>query len=117
MTRQPQNFSWDLIKEGFEFKLPGRRTDDRNRVFGITGVGASELFMYPYWCLEKGYARFTGPVDGTPQWRSRANRLDPGHERRYPRVDGHFIVWPPWRFICSGRGYCTREGWCRRPTT
>ena len=29
--------------------------------FGITGVGASELYAYPYWCLEKGYARFTGP--------------------------------------------------------
>ena len=25
-------------------------------MFGITGVGATELYSYPYWCLEKGYA-------------------------------------------------------------
>ena len=41
-------------------------------VFGITGVGAAELFMYPYWCVEKGYARYTGPRDGTPEWKARA---------------------------------------------
>jgi hypothetical protein len=28
--------------------------------------------MYPYWCVEKGYARFTGPRDGSDGWRSRA---------------------------------------------
>ena len=41
-------------------------------VFGITGVGASELVMYPYWCVEKGYARFTGPRDGSAAWCARA---------------------------------------------
>jgi manganese transport protein len=41
-------------------------------VFGITGVGATELFYYPYWCLEKGYARFVGPNDGTEAWQRRA---------------------------------------------
>jgi hypothetical protein len=41
-------------------------------VFGITGVGASELFMYPYWCIEKGYARFTGPREPGPAWQARA---------------------------------------------
>jgi Mn2+/Fe2+ NRAMP family transporter len=40
--------------------------------FGIIGVGAAELIMYPYWCLEKGYARFTGPNDGTTAWLERA---------------------------------------------
>jgi Mn2+/Fe2+ NRAMP family transporter len=40
--------------------------------FGIIGVGAAELIMYPYWCLEKGYARFTGPRDGSAQWFDRA---------------------------------------------
>ena len=30
--------------------------------FGITGVGASELFAYPYWCIEKGYARVRRPA-------------------------------------------------------
>lgn len=40
--------------------------------FGIIGVGAFELIMYPYWCLEKGYAKHTGPRDETPQWTERA---------------------------------------------
>lgn len=41
--------------------------------FGIIGVGANELISYPYWCLEKGYARFTGPRDETDEWADRAN--------------------------------------------
>jgi Mn2+/Fe2+ NRAMP family transporter len=41
-------------------------------VFGITGVGTTELFNYPYWCTEKGYARFSGKPDGSPEWRARA---------------------------------------------
>jgi Mn2+/Fe2+ NRAMP family transporter len=40
--------------------------------FGIIGVGASELFAYPYWCLEKGYARFTGKRTDDPAWARRA---------------------------------------------
>jgi hypothetical protein len=40
--------------------------------FGIIGVGASELFTYPYWCLEKGYARFTGRRTAEASWAARA---------------------------------------------
>ncbi len=40
--------------------------------FGIIGIGAAELVIYPYWVLEKGYARFTGPRDESPQWIARA---------------------------------------------
>jgi hypothetical protein len=39
---------------------------------GIIGMGAVELIMYPYWCLEKGYAKFTGLRDGTYGWIKRA---------------------------------------------
>ena len=35
-------------------------------------MGASELIYYPYWCLEKGYARRVGPNDGSPAWGERA---------------------------------------------
>jgi Mn2+/Fe2+ NRAMP family transporter len=42
-------------------------------VFGITGVGASELIFYPVWCLEKGYARAAGPREDTPEWYARAH--------------------------------------------
>jgi Mn2+/Fe2+ NRAMP family transporter len=40
--------------------------------FGITGVGASELVAYPYWCIEKGYARFAGAWSDDPGWAHRA---------------------------------------------
>lgn len=40
--------------------------------FGIIGVGSAELVAYPYWCLEKGYAKFTGKRDNTDEWASRA---------------------------------------------
>jgi Mn2+/Fe2+ NRAMP family transporter len=40
--------------------------------FGIIGVGASELMIYPYWCLEKGYGRAVGPRDATDAWAVRA---------------------------------------------
>jgi hypothetical protein len=40
--------------------------------FGIIGVGASELMVYPYWCLEKGYGVAVGPRDETEAWATRA---------------------------------------------
>jgi Mn2+/Fe2+ NRAMP family transporter len=40
--------------------------------FGIIGVGASELMIYPYWCLEKGYGRSVGPRDDSDAWARRA---------------------------------------------
>jgi Mn2+/Fe2+ NRAMP family transporter len=59
------------LAEGFRFRLP----DSFNTAFaafGVIGVGASELIYYPYWCLEKGYARRVGPNDGSPAWKERA---------------------------------------------
>ena len=41
--------------------------------FGIIGVGASELIGYPYWCLEKGYAKYTGQGKRDDAWYVRAN--------------------------------------------
>lgn len=52
-------------------------------LMGALGVGANELFMYPYWILEKGYAAKLGDRNN-PQWASRARfwintiRLDAG---------------------------------------
>jgi len=40
--------------------------------FGIIGVGATELISYPYWCLEKGYAKFAGPREASAAWAERA---------------------------------------------
>jgi Mn2+/Fe2+ NRAMP family transporter len=40
--------------------------------FGIIGVGAAELIQYPYWCLEKGYSKYTGVRDDSVDWKRRA---------------------------------------------
>src|SRR3989441_323655 len=72
LTRMPQYFSWADVVQGLSFPIPDLGPTTAVAVFGITGVGATELFMYPYWCVEKGYARFTGPRDGTEQWEPRA---------------------------------------------
>jgi manganese transport protein len=59
------------LVEGFRFRLPAS-FNVAFAAFGIIGVGASELIYYPYWCLEKGYARRVGPNDGSPGWTERA---------------------------------------------
>ena len=59
------------LASGLSFHLPADLATAFG-AFGIIGVGASELIYYPYWCLEKGYARKLGPDDGTAAWRERA---------------------------------------------
>ena len=63
--------SWAEIKEGFKFQLPGDFST-AFAAFGIIGVGASELIYYPYWCLEKGYAKNVGTANPTKVWYERA---------------------------------------------
>ena len=72
LSRMSAYFSWTDVFRGLVPQVPLRGLATAVAVFGITGVGASELFMYPYWCVEKGYARFTGPREDTPAWRARA---------------------------------------------
>jgi manganese transport protein len=60
------------LANGLTFQLPAAGLATAIAVFGITGVGATELVMYPYWCIEKGYARFVGPRDGSAAWLTRA---------------------------------------------
>ncbi len=66
----PYRVSSAQLLDGLTFQLPASFTV-AFAAFGITGVGASELIYYPYWCLEKGYARHIGPRDDTPDWRRR----------------------------------------------
>ncbi|MBL8809771.1 MAG: Nramp family divalent metal transporter [Planctomycetaceae bacterium] len=63
---------WQEVMNGLKFQLPAEGIAVAFGVFGITGVGATELFFYPYWCLEKGYARYAGPADSSPEWEARA---------------------------------------------
>jgi manganese transport protein len=66
----PYRVSSAQLLDGLKFQLPASFTV-AFAAFGITGVGTSELVYYPYWCLEKGYARYIGERDGTPDWRRR----------------------------------------------
>ncbi|MGE0755372.1 MAG: Nramp family divalent metal transporter [Pirellulaceae bacterium] len=71
---------WQDLVDGLSFRLPpgGDGASPEKAMatalatFGIIGVGANELIQYPYWCVEKGYARFTGPRDDSPEWAERA---------------------------------------------
>jgi manganese transport protein len=72
----PYHISGDEIMSGLSFSLG----DDRKAaayavisLMGALGVSANELMMYPYWILEKGYAREVGDPS-SPGWADRARR-------------------------------------------
>ncbi|MFI6276959.1 Nramp family divalent metal transporter [Streptomyces sp. NPDC050988] len=60
------------LGEGLSFLIPAGTAGVALAMFGITGVGADEMTTYTYWCIEKGYARWTGPDDGTEERARRA---------------------------------------------
>jgi manganese transport protein len=68
----PYRIGADHIRLGFGLHRPDSFTT-AFAAFGVTGMGAAELIFYPYWCLEKGYARFVGPRDASAEWLERAN--------------------------------------------
>ena len=72
LLRRPGAVTTADLAHGLSLHLPPAGLATAIAVFGITGVGATELVMYPYWCIEKGYARFVGPRDGSSAWIGRA---------------------------------------------
>lgn len=69
----PFSYGGGDIGSGLTFRLPAGAVGAAVAMFGITGVGADEITEYTYWCVEKGYARWTGPADGSTEWLHRAN--------------------------------------------
>ncbi|WP_437185305.1 Nramp family divalent metal transporter [Planctomicrobium sp. SH668] len=76
-TTRDWSFTADEFIRGLSFHLP--QGDDgwsslmtAIATFGIIGVGAMELLVYPYWCIEKGYARYTGRRSPDAAWAQRA---------------------------------------------
>ncbi len=69
----PYFISLENIWSGLQFDLPKEAVAVAFGAFGITGVGGDEIIHYNYWCLEKGYASYTGKGDNSPEWRNRAN--------------------------------------------
>ncbi len=72
LLKLPQYFNWGDVLNGLTFQPPEGGMATAVAAFGITGVGATELVMYPYWCIEKGYARYAGRRDDSPAWAKRA---------------------------------------------
>ena len=76
----PYAITPEQLFDGLRFRLPPAAESSRRfeplmvafAAFGVIGVGASELIYYPYWCLEKGYAKAVGPNDGSDAWQARA---------------------------------------------
>ena len=65
-------FSISDVVEGLKFNLPPGALLFAIGAFGITGVASDEIIAYNYWCIEKGYAAYTGSYENTAEWRRRA---------------------------------------------
>lgn len=69
----PYRITGEDILNGLRFNLPSSLIIIAIGAFGITGVGSDEIIAYNYWCLEKGYAAYTGPRNNNdPGWKKRA---------------------------------------------
>lgn len=72
----PFRISGDEIMSGLKLSLGDNRRAAAYAVIslmGALGVAANELFMYPYWILEKGYARELGDPQSAG-WTERARQ-------------------------------------------
>jgi Mn2+/Fe2+ NRAMP family transporter len=68
----PYAFSFSDVASGLTFHLPAAAVAVALGAFGITGIGGDEIMHYVYWCIEKGYARYTGPFRDGADWTRRA---------------------------------------------
>ena len=68
----PFAYSAADLAGGLTLAIPAGTLGAAIAMFGITGVGADEITFYTYWCIEKGYARWVGPNDGSEAWVRRA---------------------------------------------
>ncbi|MDE0102932.1 MAG: Nramp family divalent metal transporter [Bryobacterales bacterium] len=84
LFKLPQYFDWGAVATGLTFRPPEGGMATAVAAFGITGVGATELVMYPYWCIEKGYAQYTGRREDSRAWTGRA--------LGWIRVMGHDVI-------------------------
>ncbi len=59
------------IASGFRFEMPAEGAFVALALMGSVGATAVELFMYPYWIVEKGYPAFVGPKEDSDAWQAR----------------------------------------------
>lgn len=67
-------FAWTAgdLGSGMQLQIAAGAMGIALSMFGLTGVGAGEITSYSFWCVEKGYAAWTGPNDGSDAWVKRA---------------------------------------------
>ncbi|PSK95886.1 Mn2+/Fe2+ NRAMP family transporter [Murinocardiopsis flavida] len=68
----PFSYSPEQLGTGLSLMIPAGTIGLAIAMFGSTGVGADDMTNYTYWCIEKGYARWTGPDDGSEERARRA---------------------------------------------
>ncbi|MCY7359554.1 MAG: Nramp family divalent metal transporter [Rudanella sp.] len=66
LQQTPYAISGSELAEGLTFSLPPATVGIALAAFGITGVGGDEIMYYNYWCIEKGYAAYSGINDNSP---------------------------------------------------
>jgi manganese transport protein len=69
----PYHFTLADVINGLKLKLPDGALVFAIGAFGITGVASDEIIAYNYWCIEKGYASYTGRYENTAAWKQRAD--------------------------------------------
>lgn len=71
---QGTEFAWTPAQmvDGMRFQIALGSMGVALSMFGLTGVGAGEITAYTYWCVEKGYAAWSGKNDGSEAWARRA---------------------------------------------
>lgn len=64
----------DRIVDGLLFGLPEHPEAwiTALAAFGIIGIGGTDMVVYPYWCLERGYGRYIGAPSASSDWVRRA---------------------------------------------
>lgn len=68
----PFAFTTGDVAGGLSFQIAAGSMGVALSMFGLTGVGAGEISSYSFWVVEKGYAAWTGPNDGSEEWAERA---------------------------------------------
>ena len=68
----PYAWSGSELLGGLRFQIAAGSMGVALSMFGLTGVGAGEITAYTYWCVEKGYAAWTGPREDSAAWVARA---------------------------------------------
>ncbi|CAM3692436.1 Nramp family divalent metal transporter [Occultella aeris] len=71
---QGTEYDWSVadLADGMRFQIALGSMGVALSMFGLTGVGAGEITAYTYWCVEKGYAAWSGKNDGSEAWAKRA---------------------------------------------